>query len=200
MRMFVALTPPEEAVEDLDAFLQVRRDAARDLRWTAPEQWHVTLAFLSSVPERALDDLVERLARAAARRPGFTAALRGGGAFPDVARARVLWAGVEAGAHAQTLQRLAEGARAAANRAGAPPDGARFHPHVTLARVPRPDELTRWVRVLDTYAGPSWPVEQVTLFASHPGEGPRRRPRHEVVASLPLGPGSAPSGSARLPR
>ena len=188
LRMFVALTPPTEAVEDLAAFLEPRRAAGRDLRWTPPEQWHLTLAFLPRVPERVLDDLAERLARAAARRSPFTASLRGGGAFPEVARARVLFTGVDAGASEPTLRHLAESSRAAAGRAGAAPDGARFHPHVTVARCGRPTDLVRWVRLLDTYAGPLWSAEELSLYASHLGEGPGGRPRHEVVANLPFGP------------
>lgn len=189
-RMFVALTPSVEAVEDLAEFLDPRQNADRDLRWSAPEQWHVTLAFLAAVPDRAVDDLVERLARAARRRAPFTATLRGGGAFPHSDRAKVLFAGVDVGEHAGTLRRLSDAARAAANRAGASPDGARFHPHVTLARTVRPMSVVRWVRLLDTYAGPLWPVDRLHLIASHLGEGPRRRPRYEVVAALPFGPGS----------
>ena len=36
---------------------------------------------MADVPERSLDDLVERLGRAAARRTPFTARIAGGGAF-----------------------------------------------------------------------------------------------------------------------
>jgi 2'-5' RNA ligase len=43
------------------------------------------------------------------------------------------------------------------------------------------------VRLLDAYRGPAWTASEVVLVASHLGEGPRRRPRHEVVAELPLG-------------
>ena len=46
MRMFVAVVPTEPVVEDLDAFLAARRDAA-PFRWTLPEHLHVTLAFLA---------------------------------------------------------------------------------------------------------------------------------------------------------
>ncbi|MGN6299693.1 MAG: RNA 2',3'-cyclic phosphodiesterase [Angustibacter sp.] len=185
-RMFVALTPSPDAIEDLEEFLEPRRDADRDLRWSAPEQWHVTLAFLAQVPDRSVDDLVERLARAARRRTPFTASLRGGGAFPHSDRAKVLFAGVDVGQQESTLRRLSDSARAAGNRAGAPPGGARFHPHVTLARLARPASVVRWVRLLETYAGPLWTVDALHLLASHLGEGPRRRPRYEVVATLPF--------------
>jgi 2'-5' RNA ligase len=37
------------------------------------------------------------------------------------------------------------------------------------------------VRLLDGYSGPTWRTAEWTLIASHLGEGPRRRPRHDVV-------------------
>jgi 2'-5' RNA ligase len=185
MRMFAALVPPPEALEDLAEFLGPRQEAGPELRWTMPEQWHLTLAFMADVPERRLDDLLERLERAAHRRTPFEAVLAGGGAFPGPARAKVLFVGVQT--DRTELDRLATGARAAAAKAGAPVDGNRFRPHVTLARSPRPIEATRWIRVLEAYRGPTWTATEIALIASHLGEGPRRRPRHEVVATFPLG-------------
>lgn len=184
--MFVALVPPEEVVQHLDEFLAPRREAA-EFRWASTEQFHVTLAFLESVQERHLDELGERLGRAAARRTTFEARIAGGGAFPDVARARVVWAGLDlAEDGAVELDRLATGARAAASRTGIAVDGQRFRPHLTLARVARPTEVTRWVRLLQAYAGPSWSADRMALIESHLGEGPRRRPRYEVVGEFTL--------------
>ena len=92
-RMFVAVLPPDEVAEHVDEFLEPRRDAA-SFRWAAVEQMHLTLAFVASVPDRRLDDLIERLTAAAARRTPFATRVAGGGAFPDVARARVVYAGL----------------------------------------------------------------------------------------------------------
>ena len=185
--MFVALQPPPEAVDHLDAFLEVRR-AAAGFRWSPPGQFHVTLAFLAEVPDRRLDDLVARLGRAAARRTAFPAVVAGGGAFPNPARARVLYAGLDLAEPGRTeLSRLATGCRAAASRAGIAVGGQRFRPHLTVARCGRPTEVTAWVRLLDGYRGPSWQADRLTLVASHLGEGPRRRPRYEEVGSFPLG-------------
>ena len=55
-----------------------------------------------------------------------------------------------------------------------------------MARLQRPTEVSNWVRLLDTYEGPTWPVDRITLVASYLGEGPRNRPRYETVAELPL--------------
>ena len=98
---------------------------------------------------------------------------------PDAAR--VLFAGVEG-----SFDDLSRSARNAANAAGVAVDGQRFHPHVTLARLGRPANVTKWVRLLDSYTGPTWSVSELALVESHLGEGPRGRPRHEVVDSFPL--------------
>ena len=185
MRMFVALVPPPAVLEHLEEFLAVRREAGPELRWTLPEQWHLTLAFMPSVADRHLDDLSDRLGQAAARRSAFPLALAGGGAFPDPARAKVLFARVET--EGEELERLVTGVRAAAGKAGAGPDGGPFNPHVTLARSGRPLEATRWLRVLDAYRGKTWWAQEAALVASHLGEGPRRRPRHDLVETFRLG-------------
>ena len=185
--MFVAVTPPEDALEHLDEFLEPRRGTG-DFRWVLREQLHVTLAFLADVPDRSTDELLERMERAAKRRTAFPTALVGGGAFPNVRRARVLWAGLELDEVRRTeLSRLATGARAAASKAGVAVDGARFRPHLTVARLKHPQEATSWVRLLDAYRGPAWTVDGVDVVASYLGQGPRKRPRYETVGSFPLG-------------
>lgn len=187
VRLFVAVVPPEEVVEHLDEFLEPRREHGA-FRWTSPEQLHVTLAFMEEVADRSLDALVEGLRRGAGRRKPFETRITGGGAFPDPTVAKVLYAGLGLGVDARTeLDRLATGARAAAGRAGIAVDGQRFRPHVTLARLGRPQDVTKWVRLLDGYDGPSWTVDSIVLVESHLGEGPQKRPRHEVVEEIALG-------------
>ncbi len=183
--MFVAVVPPDEVVEELAEFLAPREG----MPWIHPSQWHLTLAFMASVPAAREDELVERLGEAAARVAPFDVRLDGAGCFPDPSRASVLWLGVDEAA-AQSLTRLATGARAAANVSGATPDGKAFVPHLSLARLKRPVSATKWLRVLDTFSSSasssSWRVTEIELIASYLGEGPRRRPRHETVARVPL--------------
>lgn len=184
MRLFVAVVPPDEVLDDLEQHVEPRREAGPEIRWTDRHQWHVTLAFLGAVPEARLDDLTEALARSAGRRDPLVLRLSGAGAFPNPYAARVLWVGVEQ--VRGDLTRAAGGIRNAASSVGATPDGTRFHPHLTLGRFHRPAEATRWIRALDAWEGPAWRVEQFVLVESHLGEGRGRRPRYEVLAELPL--------------
>jgi 2'-5' RNA ligase len=94
MRLFVAITPPAEALEEMEALAAPLRAAWPRLRWTGPAEWHVTLAFLGEVDAGVLPGLGTRLERAARRHPVLQLSVTGAGTFPGARRARVLWAGI----------------------------------------------------------------------------------------------------------
>jgi 2'-5' RNA ligase len=175
--MFVAIRPPEPIREQLADFLRPRDG----MTWIDPEQWHVTLAFLPVVPEHREDELVDALRRTALRHHVFRMRLTGAGAFPNPLAARVMWLRPSV-----DLTPLATGVRHAANSAGATPDGQRFVGHLSVARPRRPVDGRRWLQVQNTFDSDGWEVDELVLVASYLGEGPRRRPRHEVVARLPM--------------
>jgi 2'-5' RNA ligase len=187
MRIFAAIVPPDDALAHLGDFLEPRRDAGLDLRWTDASLWHITLAFMADVPERRLDEVALAVAEAAAQREPFAARLDSGGAFPHAGDARVLWVGVDGAApDLACLDALARNVRLSCAHVGATPEGGGFQPHLTVARARHPFEATRWLRVLDAYSGPEWIADEVTLFASHApsGAGPRH---YRAVATMPLG-------------
>ncbi len=191
-RLFAAVVPPVAAVEHLDAFLEPRRDSASQdpgLRWTLAEQFHVTLAFMHSVPDHLVDEYGERLADGLARTPVPVLRLAGPVAFPNAAETRALAVGVmpESEGAGVVLERMAGRARNAAVSVGTEVDGQRFRPHLTIARLRRRADTTNWVRLLETYTGPEWAVTEVAVIASHLGEGPGNRPRYETVAEIPVG-------------
>lgn len=186
--MFVAVMPPAQVVEDLAEYVEPRAERDSPLRWSPQQNWHLTLAFMSAVAERDLDELVERLTEAAGRRRPFELRLQGSGSFPNPARGKLLFAAVAG--DTDRLEQLSAGARSAAVRAGVAVDGARFRPHLTLARSNRPVELTRWLRVFDLYAGPSWQVDEIALVQSQLAPGGSR---YDVQEVFPLG--TADTGS-----
>jgi 2'-5' RNA ligase len=199
MRLFVALLPPPAAASELAAAIQPlhRLPGARTLRWTAIEGWHFTLAFLGETPDAVRPELEERLGRAARRHGPYALRLAGGGRFGD----RALWAGAEG--DLTGLARLADSVRAAARRAGAPPDEEHgFRPHLTLARGQRsqPVELRSLADALAGFRGGSlWSADTLSLVSSTPPRSgvPGEQPRYDTVASWPLGrPGDGPAAGA----
>jgi RNA 2',3'-cyclic 3'-phosphodiesterase len=184
-RLFVAVVPPPEVIADLSTFVEPRRSVESVLRWSAEEAWHLTLAFMARVPEANYEELAERLEVAAAKRSPFQLQVDGAGAFPNPARAKVLWAGISG--DTGELGRLSTGSRNAANTAGVEVDGAQFRPHLTLARLNRPIDITKWLRIFDGYAGSPWAVSEIELIESRPGQGTGGGSRYQTREVFPLG-------------
>lgn len=191
MRLFVALAPPDSALDDLDAACSPLRAGRDDLRWTNREAWHVTLAFLGEVPAEVTGRLTPRLERAARRHRAFPLAFAGSGAFPRPGRANVLWCGLSGDRRA--LGELAASVAAGARRAGAaPPDAGRvFRPHLTLARCRAPSDVTGLVEGLSGYSGQPWTASEIYLICSRL----QQVPRYEVLGRWPLRTDSAAPGS-----
>ncbi|MDH2430391.1 RNA 2',3'-cyclic phosphodiesterase [Sphaerisporangium sp. TRM90804] len=181
MRLFVALSPPPEALAEIAEAVGSVRERWPELRWVAPETWHVTLAFLGEVPDRVVPSLEVRLARAAGRYAPMTMEFAGAGAFPSPGRARVFWLGLRGGG--PSISRLAASMVAGARRAGAEQaDRKPFHPHLTLARSRGGADLGPLTDALASFAGTPWRAEAVHLKRSHLGPSVR----YETVGSWPL--------------
>jgi 2'-5' RNA ligase len=172
VRLFVAIVPPPQVLAELAAAVDPLRAAQPELRWTGPDDWHLTLAFLGSVAEDVLPELAIRLERAAHRHPAQQLAVTGAGAFPRPNRASVLWAGIEAG---PGLAPLAASVAAGARRARAPPpdEGRRFRAHLTLARCRQRADVSALTAVLAGFTGASWTAAEIRLIHSKPGGEPR---------------------------
>ncbi|HUR73981.1 MAG TPA: RNA 2',3'-cyclic phosphodiesterase [Sporichthya sp.] len=181
MRLFVSIAPPPDALAALDAELgPTRARAPSGLRWTRPEDWHLTLSFLGEVPDAVVPALTEAL-RAAVGDAPMSLRLAGGGCFGD----RVLWVGLAGDVHA--LRTLAEAAGTAARAAGvALEEDARYRPHLTLARAGKTRaDLRPAATELAQVVGPAWDVAAVQLMASRLGAGPGGRAVHAPIATWP---------------
>jgi len=163
-RAFVAVVPPADVLDAIEARVApLRRDDAW-LRWSGREQWHVTLRFLGRVDD--VGALVEALRTAVASVGTVDGVqLSGGGAVPDAGRASVLWVGVGSGGDA--LAGLAGIVESAVVGAGFAAERRAFHPHLTVARAAGPRDLRRLVEAIgDEPVGSPWPVADVAVMAS----------------------------------
>ena len=126
MRLFVALPLPPIAVERLTR-LRLRLSAPDDgLRWSTPEQWHITLQFYGAVTP----DQAQCLQQALPRFTGAAAALslEELGCF---AAKGILFVAVSA---SPALDQLHAGLCEVGTLCGLPSESRSFRPHITLAR------------------------------------------------------------------
>ena len=173
MRLFVGLWPPPEVDALLAALVRAPHPS---VRWTTPDQWHVTLRFLGEVADEAVPGLVGALA-AVGDAPARVARL--GPATTVLARGTLMVpvAGVDD---------LAVAVVEASAGVGRPPEDRPFTGHVTVARGrgrrPLPKELAG-----QALTGP-WAVDEVALIRSRLDA---RGARYDTIATVPL-TGTAP--------
>ena len=103
------------------------------MRWTRPENVHLTLKFLGEIPEGEIEQIGAALRKVCADHTPFDAGLSSFGAFPSAQRARVIWASAAAGS--EELRALAADVEAAFEPLGFGREDRTFVPHVTLGRV-----------------------------------------------------------------
>lgn len=198
MRLFAAVRPPEAVLDHLERALSGVAALADGggVRWSAPENLHLTLGFFGEVPEGAIAELADSLGSVTAEASPFTLRLRGAGVFG----LRTLWIGAGAGAEVDPMVRLATDVRTAGERVSRFRDERpRVRPHLTIGRVvperafrgrgaPRlPVEVDHLVRALAVYEGPSWTVDRLLLESSVPGAGRGGGPRYGTVRRMSLG-------------
>ena len=171
MRLFVALALPE----DVGFQLSLLCAGLPGVRWVAPENLHVSLRFIGEVDGAAARDIDAALAGIHA--PRFPLTLAGVGYFGTGANVRLVWAGVEKSA---ALQHLRDKVESAVVRAGQPPEGQKYSPHVTLARVKRAPAAARlqdYIATYNLFRTPPLEVTHFTLYESFTTETQRHRVR-----------------------
>lgn len=182
MRLFVALVPPDAAIAEMIEQVAPVRAELPDVRFLPAERMHLTLVFYGEVGDLTEPRLRGRLARAAKRFAPLTLHFASGGAFPRRRSARVLWAGL----HGDTdrLTRLAASTNAVGRRIGIDVAERRYRPHLTLARLREPRDVSAQVERLADLAGTSWTATEIALVQSTLGP----RPVYETLATFPFGP------------
>lgn len=167
IRCFVAVEIPEPIqalLKPVQTHLQSQ--IHKGTSWTKPGNFHLTLKFLGDVHPEAIHDVSEALQRVIDRHPPFSIDFGGIGAFPNLARPRVIWIGIKQGA--STVTRLAKLVNHELTQLGFSTDN-RFHPHLTLARLRTATNLEPIKNILrkyDTIVGGSMRVKEIALMQS----------------------------------
>ena len=126
MRLFVGLAVDDAVKETLERLTLRLRAKDDGLRWSTPDQWHVTLVFLGEVDDGARARLVRELAEV--RQPVLTLRMERLGVFERVG---ILHAEVEV---SPMLLRLYEAVASAVKRVGLEVEDRPYRAHITLAR------------------------------------------------------------------
>jgi 2'-5' RNA ligase len=133
VRAFVAIFPPPEIQTAVVGALETVQRPGNKIPRVRPENIHLTLKFLGSVQEKTLENLCATLKETCAVHEPFDIGLARLGAFPSARRARILWAGVDAGS--DRLRALTADLESALAPLDFEREKRAFIPHLTLGRV-----------------------------------------------------------------
>ena len=192
VRTFIAIELPEEVREYLSRCQERLKGAGVNVKWTRPEQIHLTLAFLGNVADDELDALSEAVREAASVFGPLRLRATGTGQFPPGGRPRVLWVGVRA--EAGDLEGLQQAVAGAAAPFAEKQEHRAYHPHLTLGRVRQGRRgsrgggvdlhgLARAVAEMAEEEGPAFDADEVVVFQSDLGPA---GPTHTPLARIGL--------------
>ena len=174
-RLFIGLEIPD----DVGHALSLLRGGLPGARWIDPENYHVTLRFIGDVDDDIGREVAWLLGKV--RRKDFELRLDGlqsfGGRKPRAVIASV--------APSQSVMELQAEHERLMRRVGLEPEGRKYTPHVTLARLRDTSsfEVAEYLSARGAFRSPPFSVSRFVLFSSRAsvGGGP-----YVVEAAYPL--------------
>jgi 2'-5' RNA ligase len=163
-RLFTGLEIPAQVA----LALSLKRGGLQGARWIDGESYHITLRFIGDVDGQTANEVFDGLDRLA-NSEAFAIRLDHLGAFGGD-KPRALFAGL---ANNAALMRLQAAQERVLQRLGLEPEGRKFVPHVSLARLrgTTPAELAAYLAFAGRFNPLEFKVGRFVLFSSRDSVG-----------------------------
>lgn len=163
MRLFTGLELPSDVSLDLN-FMQ---GGIAGARWISRDSFHITLRFIGDIDEEMGREVAQALSEIDIHNLSIT--LKGIDVFGGN-KPHAIIALVEENAELRRLQMAQE---RICQSVGLAPEGRKFIPHVTLARLrdADPQALRHFIESHALYRSRTFDVERFVLFSSKPSRG-----------------------------
>jgi 2'-5' RNA ligase len=166
IRAFIAIEIDPQVSRRISSAIDQLRSQMTGVRWTAADNFHLTLRFLGDVDDAQIDPIGAALEDHLHLFPRFSINAKGLGVFPDMRRPRILWVGLAA----SELASLASELQSALERFGFAAEKRSFTPHLTIGRwrqIDRaPKSLGTSLESWKNYQFGATNVDEVILFQS----------------------------------
>jgi len=180
-RLFIAIDISDNQ-EVNNIYREVKKKLFNNkIRWTKPENMHITLKFLGSTPAEKVKNIVEVMGNVAKDYKEIEMNFSRVGLFGSSYKPRVIWLGFKENL---VLTELAENLKRKLEPIGFPYDRQNFVPHLTLGRINKIESKSYFQSVLNGYKKldlQAFQIKKIYLFESIlQKEGPEYRVLHEV--------------------
>lgn len=167
LRAFVAVPLPD-AVTVFLLQLQARLQLpGRTIRWVAAKNTHLTLKFLGEIDPSRVPAIAAQMDAAAGTTAAFSLTAKGGGVFPNLSHARVLWVGLAG--ERDRLEAIQATLESGLESVGFKREARDFAAHLTLGRIRRQIDaqtISALVEALTDQSSDSFRVDKLMLFKS----------------------------------
>ena len=165
IRCFIALPLPGKIISRISDLQNRLKKSGENIKWTPPENIHITLKFLGDLTPDQIWETKGRLSMAAQHAPPFSLKAAGIGFFPGAKNARIVWTGIQGDARA--LSRFHETIHRRLNMC--PSHRRPFKSHVTLGRargrIPA-ETAAKWLSQWHEFQTPIGLCHDMALFKS----------------------------------
>ena len=166
IRLFLGVSLPFRWQKELFSIGEQMKKSVAAARWVPAKNMHITLKFLGSCDDDLPDQILAALSIGLSDLKPFSLKLGRLGGFPSLKRVRVFWIGVVEG-HDQMVD-LASITERALAPLGFEKEKRKFHSHVTLARLKKPQDLQAIIadRDLEEFEESLIAVDSIILYKS----------------------------------
>jgi 2'-5' RNA ligase len=133
IRSFFAIEISQENLSRIDKLLdKLKASSPKPVKWVRSQNMHLTLKFIGEFDPNDLENARSGLEKALKTLHPFRIGIKKMGAFPSIARPKVIWLGINAD---DALPRLVKAVNAVTEELGYPSERRPFSAHITLGRV-----------------------------------------------------------------
>lgn len=183
-RLFIAINLPKGVKEKIEKITQELRDFyGFDMKWVAPENWHLTMSFLGWQPDQAIDGIISAIKGVADGFPAPIVELEKIMLVPNAENPRMIWvSGAEKSSNAlgdlkDDLENILLD-----NNVRFKIERRKFNAHINLARMKSEEksdldieELQKMIDEANSkfkkHLPLSFEAESLDLMESHTGKG-----------------------------
>ncbi|MBI4387933.1 MAG: RNA 2',3'-cyclic phosphodiesterase [Candidatus Omnitrophica bacterium] len=140
IRAFLAIDCKQDVQKKLISLAELLKNRSNGFRWVKEENLHMTLRFLGEVEESKIAHMELGLRQALQEFESFPIIFSGFRGFPNLSHCRVLWVDVIEGA--DSCRQLKKVIDESLVSFGFPKETEEFVPHMTLARLKFPQNVS----------------------------------------------------------
>ncbi len=133
IRLFIAFPLQKEVAEKLGEIIALLKNQGGRVKWVTSQNIHLTARFLGDTDERLVERLTALIDDTAAKYDSVDSMIDRLGAFPNLVRPRVIWAGLRD--NTEVLAKVARELELSVRKLRFKPEKRGFNAHLTLGRV-----------------------------------------------------------------